>query len=57
MFVDEPSMEDEQVDQEVWSAIRYLGPDERDSITDGARQCVAPLVGGAHIGDERKSGR
>jgi hypothetical protein len=56
MFFDEPSMEDEQVDQEVWSAIRYLDPDERDSIADGAPQCVAPLVGGAHIGNERKSG-
>jgi hypothetical protein len=30
-------MEDEQVDQEeVWSAIRYLDPDERDSMADGA---------------------
>jgi hypothetical protein len=41
MFFDEPPMEDEQVDQEeVWSAIRYLDPDERDSIADGALQCV-----------------
>jgi len=56
MFFDEPPMEDEQVDQEeVWSAIRYLDPDERDSIADGALQCVAQLVGGAHIGNERKS--
>jgi hypothetical protein len=32
MFFDEPPMEDEQVDQEeVWSAIRYLDPDERAS--------------------------
>ena len=54
MFFDEPPREDEQVDQEeVWSAIRYL---ERDSIADGALQCVAQLVGGAHIGNERKSG-
>jgi hypothetical protein len=45
MFFDEPPMEDEQVDQEeVWSAIRYLDPDERDSIADGALQCVARLV-------------
>ena len=50
-------MEDEQVNrEEVWSAIRYLDPDERDSIADGALQCVAQLVGGAHIGNERKSG-
>ena len=57
MFFDEPAMEDEQLDQEeVWSAIRYLDPDERDSIADGALQCVAQLVGGAHIGNERKSG-
>jgi len=57
MFFNEPPMEDEQVDQEeVWSAIRYLDPDERDSIADGALKCVAQLVGGAHIGNERKSG-
>jgi hypothetical protein len=57
MFFDEPPMEDEQVDQEeVWSAIRYLDPDERDSIADGALQCVAQFVGGAHIANERKSG-
>ena len=32
MFFDEPPMEDEQVDQEeVWSAIRYLDPDEQGS--------------------------
>jgi hypothetical protein len=46
MFFDEPPMEDEQVDQEeVWSAIRHLDPDERDSIADGALQCVAQFVG------------
>ena len=46
MFFDEPPMEDEQVDQEeVWPAIRYLDPDERDSIADGALQCVAQFVG------------
>ena len=57
MFFDEPPMEDEQVDQEeVWSAIRYLDPDERDSIADGALQCIAQLVGGAHIGNEHESG-
>ena len=57
MFLDEPPMEDEQVNQEeVWSAIRYLHPDKRDSIADGALKCVAQLVGGAHIGNERKSG-
>jgi hypothetical protein len=57
MFLDEPPMEDEQVDQEeVWSATRYVDPDERDPIADGALQCVAQLVGGAHIGNERKSG-
>jgi hypothetical protein len=57
MLFDEPPMEDEPVDQEeVWSAIRYLDPDEQDSIADGALQCVAQLVGGAHIGNERKSG-
>jgi len=45
MFFDEPPMEDEQVNrEEVWSAIRYLDPDERDSIADGALQCVARLV-------------
>ena len=50
-------MEDEQVDQEeVWSATRYVDPDERDPIADGMLQCVAQLVGGAHIGNERKSG-
>ena len=42
MFFDEPPMEDEQVDQEeVWSTIRYLDPDERDSIADGALQNVS----------------
>jgi len=42
MFFDEPPMEDEQVDQEeVWSAISYLDPDERDSIADGALQNVS----------------
>ena len=57
MFYDEPPVEDEQVDQEeVWSAIRYLDPDERDPIADGALQCVAQLVGGAQIGNERTSG-
>jgi hypothetical protein len=57
MFFDEPPMEDEQVEQEeVRSAIRYLDPDERDSIADGALQCVAQLVGGAPIGNERRSG-
>jgi hypothetical protein len=57
MFLDEPPMEDEQVNQEeVWLAIRYLDPDERDSIADGALQYVAQLVGGAHIGNERTSG-
>ena len=45
MFFDEPPMEDEQVDQE------RTGLD-----ADGALQCVALLVGGAHIGNERKSG-
>jgi hypothetical protein len=31
MLSDERPMEDEQLDQEeVWSAIRYLDPDERD---------------------------
>jgi hypothetical protein len=57
MFFDGPPMEDEQVNQEeVWSAIRYLDPDERDSIADGALQCVAQLVRGAHIGNKRTSG-
>jgi hypothetical protein len=57
MFFDEPPMEDEQLDQEeVWSAIRYLDPDERDSVADGAIQRAAQLVGGAHIGNQRKSG-
>jgi hypothetical protein len=57
MLADELPMEDEQVDQkEVWSAIPYLDPDERDSIADGSLQCVAQLVGGIHIGNERKSG-
>ena len=39
MFFVEPPMEDEQVNQ-----FRYLDPDERDSIADGALQCVAQLV-------------
>jgi hypothetical protein len=57
MFFDEPHMEGERVDQEeVRSAIRYLDPDERDSIANGALQCVAQFVGGTHIGSERKSG-
>jgi hypothetical protein len=57
MSFDKPPMEDEQVDPEdVWSAIRYCDPDERDSIADGALQYVEQLVGGAHIGNERKSG-
>jgi hypothetical protein len=31
MFFDDRPMEDEQVDQEeVWSTIRYLDPDEQD---------------------------
>jgi hypothetical protein len=40
MFFHKPAMEEEQVDQEeVWSAIRHLDPDEWDSIADG--QCVS----------------
>ena len=57
MFFDEPPTEDEQVDQEeVWSAVRYPDPDERESIADGVLQCVAQLVGDARIGNKRTSG-
>ena len=42
MFFDEPPMEDEQVDQEeVWSAIRYLDPDEQDSADGALQMCRA----------------
>ncbi len=42
MFFDEPPMEDEQVDQEeVWSAIRYLDPDEQDSADGATQMCRA----------------
>jgi hypothetical protein len=36
MFCDDWSMEDEQVNpQEIWSAIRYLDPDDKDTDTVG----------------------
>jgi hypothetical protein len=36
MLFDEPHMEDEMTDQkqEIWSAIRYLDPDEEDKARD-----------------------
>ena len=36
MLFDEPHMEDEMTDQkqEIWSAIRYLDPDEGDKARD-----------------------
>jgi hypothetical protein len=36
MLFDEPHMEDEMTDQrqEIWSAIRYLDPDEDDKARD-----------------------
>ena len=38
----------------LWKTNRWIR-NERDSIADGALQCVARLVGGAHIGNERRS--
>ena len=43
MFFDERPMKDKQVDaEEIWSAIRYLDPDERDTGS-GDRATIAAL--------------
>ena len=45
MFFDERPMEDEQMDQqEVWSAIRYLDPDERDQDREQKTAILAVLA-------------
>jgi len=36
----EESMEDEQIDEEVWSVIRYLDPDERDDDNESATTTI-----------------
>jgi len=45
MLSDERPMEREQVDQEeVWSAIRYLDPDERDKDREASATIIAVLA-------------
>jgi len=45
MLSDEPPMEDEQLDQEeVWSAIRYLDPDERDKDREAKSATIIAVL-------------
>jgi hypothetical protein len=45
MLFDERPMENEQVDQEeVWSAIRYLGPDERDKDREAKAATIIAVL-------------
>jgi len=42
---DEPAMEDEQLDQEeIWSAIRYLDPDERDKDREAKSATIIAVL-------------
>ena len=45
MLSDEPAMEDEQLDQEeIWSAIRYLDPDERDKDREAKSATIIAVL-------------
>ena len=45
MLSDEPPMEDEQLDQEeIWSAIRYLDPDERDKDREAKSATIIAVL-------------
>ena len=45
MLFDERPMENEQVDQEeVWSAIRYLDPDERDKDREAKSATIIAVL-------------
>jgi hypothetical protein len=45
MLFDERPMENEQVDQEeVWSAIRYLDPDERDKDREAKAATIIAVL-------------
>jgi hypothetical protein len=45
MFLDDRRMEDEQVDpQEIWSAIRYLDPEEKDRNTVSNAATIVALL-------------